>query len=133
MALAKTKPLQKNPFIKEVKKNSSVKGYTTFAKLKKNSPKFISTLENQKILANDVILSERVKHKVRGLSSAEQRLANKLFSEMYLKIILRSSQNPVYTKRALLFLKEFSKAIDRKEGQIVIEVLKKASTKVNDI
>lgn len=127
--------LEKNPLIKDVKEHFSVVTYAEQSRaLKKvSSSSKERILNDQKILANHMILTARVMHKVKGLSQADKKTADKLFQDMYTKIISRSATDVIYRKNAVNFLKEFANALDRKEGKEVLEIIKKASQAVYNI
>ncbi len=135
MPQVKNPALKKNPLMQDVKKDLSVKMYAQQARLlKKVNPAIKGRLLNdQKILANHRILGSMVSYKVSNLSSVERKNADKLFQDMYAKIILRSSNNPAYAEKSVTFLKHFSAALYRKEGKEILEILKKASEAVNKI
>jgi len=128
----KNPALKKNPILKDVKKNSSVKGYVTLAKYaKKGKPNsnLQKVILDQKNLANQRILSARVKNKLRNLSSAEQKRADFLMNEIYNNFLMTTSKSEKHFE----FIKEFSKAINRKEGKEVLEIIQKANSKVKTL
>jgi len=123
--------LKKNPYLKNLKKHPSIQEYKslaeTFVKNKSNASKFSTgVVLDQKMLANHKILSARIKHKVNGLSKVEKEKAETLFENIFSKFLWSFSKTEKHNE----FIKEFSKAINRKEGKEVLEILKNVNKKL---
>jgi len=131
MTKLSTPALKKNPLIKNLKKSSNfskdVKNYNLMAKASKNHGLNKDILLNQKILLNHKILSARVKQKVKNLSQADQKLAEKLFENMYSKVLLNTFHLNSNNQKYFEFVKGFSKSINRREGKVVLEIIKSTS------
>jgi hypothetical protein len=125
------KSLVKNKLLKDVKKTSDIRVYKELVKAKKYSPDALKKyVFEQKFLANSLILQVRIVEKTKMLSKKEQSDASHFIREIYNKML---SGGKMHNSKYFEFTKELTKAINRREGKEVFDILKVAFKKIKYI